>query len=47
MGLLMAGLVAESHTWLAVLLTVLGIAMGFTAVVLKPALDNTAIYRSE
>jgi len=43
---LIAAFVAESHTILAVLLTVLAVAIGFTALVLKPAMDRTAIYSS-
>jgi hypothetical protein len=45
-ALFMAALVAESHTFLAVLLTVMAIAIGFTALVIKPAMDRAAIYRS-
>jgi hypothetical protein len=47
MGLLMAALVAESHTFLALLLTALAVAIGFTAIILKPAMDRIAIYSSE
>jgi hypothetical protein len=43
---LMAAFVAESHTFLAVLLTVMAVAIGFTALVLKPAMDRAAIYSS-
>jgi serine/threonine protein kinase len=44
---LMAAFVAESHTFLAVLLTVMAVAIGFTALILKPAMDRTAIYSPE
>jgi serine/threonine protein kinase len=47
MALLMAASVAVSHTFLAVLLTALAIALGFTATILKPAMDRIAIYSSE
>ena len=47
MALLMAAFVAESHTFLALLLTALGVALGFTATLLKPAMDRIAIYSSE
>ncbi len=47
MALLMAAFVAESHTFLALLLTALGVALGFTAALLKPAMDRIAIYSSE
>jgi hypothetical protein len=46
-ALLMAALVAESHTFLALLLTALGVALGFTATILKPAMDRIAIYSPE
>jgi len=46
-AILMAAFVAESHTILAVALTVLGIFVGFTALVLKPAMDRAAIYGVE
>ncbi len=39
----MAALVAEFHTLLALFLTILGVAIAFTAVVLKPAMDQAAI----
>ncbi|MGA8030639.1 MAG: serine/threonine-protein kinase [Bryobacteraceae bacterium] len=39
----MAALMAESHTVLALFLMVLGLAIAFTAIVLKPAMDRTAI----
>jgi hypothetical protein len=47
LGLLMAALVAEFHTFLALLLTALAVAIGFTATILKPAMDRIAIYSSE
>jgi serine/threonine protein kinase len=47
MALLMAAFVAVSHTFLAVLLTALAVALGFTATILKPAMDRIAIYSSE
>ncbi len=47
MGFLMAALVAESHTILAVLLAVLAVFIGFTALVLKPVMDRAAIYGVE
>jgi hypothetical protein len=43
----MAALVAEFHTFLALFLTVLGVAIAFTAIVLKPAMDRTAIGSGE
>jgi hypothetical protein len=46
-ALLMAASVAVSHTFLAVLLTALAIALGFTATILKPAMDRIAIYSTE
>jgi hypothetical protein len=46
LAFLMAAFVAESHTILAVLLTALAVAIGFTALLLKPAMDRTAIYGS-
>jgi hypothetical protein len=39
-ALVMAALVAEPHTLLAVFLTILAVAIVFTAVVLKPAMDR-------
>jgi hypothetical protein len=45
-ALLMAAFLADSHTFLAVLLAVLGITIGFTALILKPVMDRTAIYSS-
>jgi serine/threonine protein kinase len=47
LALLMAALVAESHTFLALLLTALAVALGFTATILKPAMDRIAIYSSQ
>lgn len=47
MGLLMAALMAEFHTFLALLLTALAVVIGFTATRLKPAMDRIAIYSSE
>jgi serine/threonine protein kinase len=44
---IMAASVAESHTILAVLLTVLAVLLGFTALVLKPTMDRMAIYSAE
>jgi uncharacterized membrane protein len=44
---LMVALVAEFHTVLAVLIGILGVFIGFTAAILKPATDRAAIYRSE
>jgi hypothetical protein len=46
-ALFMAALVAESHTFLALLLTALAVALGFTATILKPAMDRIAIYSSD
>jgi serine/threonine protein kinase len=43
-ALCMAALAAESHRMLALLLAVLGVAMGVTAVTFKPTLDRVAIY---
>jgi hypothetical protein len=39
----MAALVAEAHTFLALCLTILAVAIAFTAIVLKPAMDRAAI----
>jgi serine/threonine protein kinase len=39
----MAALVAEAHTFLALFLTILAVAIAFTAIVLKPAMDRAAI----
>jgi hypothetical protein len=47
MALVMAALVAESHTVLALFLTALAVALGFTATILKPAMDRIAIYSSD
>jgi serine/threonine protein kinase len=47
MAFLMAAFVAESHTILAVSLAVLAVFIGFTAIVLKPAMDRAAIYGIE
>ena len=38
---------SKSHTILAVLLTVLAVLLGFTALVLKPTMDRMAIYSAE
>jgi hypothetical protein len=43
----MAAVVAEFHTFLALFLTVLAVAIVFTAIVLKPAMDRTAIRSGE
>ncbi|MDQ2840270.1 MAG: hypothetical protein M3Y72_04360 [Acidobacteriota bacterium] len=43
----MAALVAESHTFLALFLTVLAVAIAFTAIVLRPAMDRAAIRSGE
>ena len=47
LALLMAAFVAESHTFLALLLTALAVTIGFTVTILKPAMDRIAIYSSE
>jgi serine/threonine protein kinase len=47
LAFLMGAIVAESHSFLAVLLVVLGVLIGFTALVLKPAMDRAVIYSSE
>jgi hypothetical protein len=47
LAVLMGAIVAESHSFLAALLIVLGVLLGFTALVLKPAMDRAVIYSSE
>jgi hypothetical protein len=42
----MALWIADAHTILAALIAFLGIAIGITALTLKPALDRAAIYDS-
>jgi hypothetical protein len=47
LALLMGAIVAESHSVLAVLLIILGVLLGFTAMVFEPAMDRAAIRDSE
>ena len=46
-ALVMAALVAEFHTFLALFLTLLGVAIAFTAIVLRPAMDRAALRSGE
>jgi serine/threonine protein kinase len=47
LAMIMAVWIAEGHTTLAALIAFLGIAIGVTALTLKPAMDRAAIYDSE
>ena len=46
LAMIMAVWIAEGHTILAALIAFLGIAIGVTALTLKPAMDRAAIYDS-
>jgi serine/threonine protein kinase len=46
LAMIMAAWIAEGHTILAALIASLGIALGITALTLKPAMDRAAIYDS-
>src|SRR5215472_3467299 len=47
LAMIMAVWIAEGHTILAALIAFLGIALGVTALTLKPAMDRAAIYDSK
>jgi hypothetical protein len=46
LAMIMTVWIAEAHTILAALIAILGIAIGLTALTLKPAMDRAAIYDS-
>jgi hypothetical protein len=47
LALCMAAFIVEPHTILALLIALVGIAVAVTALAIKPALDNAAIYNSK
>jgi hypothetical protein len=47
LAMIMVVWISEGHTILAALIAILGIAIGVTALTLKPAMDRAAIYDSK